>query len=148
MSDRITRTVELEAPIERVWRALTDHREFGTWFRVRLDGPFRVGMVTTGQMTFPGAERYRWLSTTVRIDHAAHVLAFTWVHSADPANPSEADPSTLVEFRLEATAGGTRATIVESGFAALPADRRDGIMRGNEQGWVIQSGHLANHVHA
>lgn len=35
MSDRIEKTIELKAPISRVWKALTDHNEFGTWFRVR-----------------------------------------------------------------------------------------------------------------
>jgi uncharacterized protein YndB with AHSA1/START domain len=27
--DRIEKRVELKAPVSRVWRALTDHREFG-----------------------------------------------------------------------------------------------------------------------
>jgi uncharacterized protein YndB with AHSA1/START domain len=43
MSDRIEKSIELNSPIERVWRALTDHNEFGEWFRVKLDGPFAPG---------------------------------------------------------------------------------------------------------
>lgn len=43
MSDRIERIVELKAPVARVWRALTDHAEFGQWFRVSLDGPLVPG---------------------------------------------------------------------------------------------------------
>jgi uncharacterized protein YndB with AHSA1/START domain len=43
MSDRVEKTIELRAPVSRVWRALTDHVEFGAWFRVRLDGPFVPG---------------------------------------------------------------------------------------------------------
>jgi uncharacterized protein YndB with AHSA1/START domain len=59
MSDRIEKTIELKAPVSRVWRALTDHREFGTWFRVRLDGPFVPGQVSRGQITYPGYEHVR-----------------------------------------------------------------------------------------
>ena len=33
--ERIVKTVVLKAPIERVWRAITDHEEFGTWFERR-----------------------------------------------------------------------------------------------------------------
>ena len=51
MSDRIEKSADLRAPVERVWRALTDHEEFGTWFRVKLDGPFIVGEPSTGRTT-------------------------------------------------------------------------------------------------
>ena len=37
MNDRIEKTIELKSPVSRVWRALTDHREFGAWFRVTVD---------------------------------------------------------------------------------------------------------------
>lgn len=56
MTDHIETTIDLNAPIERVWSALTDYREFGTWFRVDLDRPFVVGATTTGRVTFPGYE--------------------------------------------------------------------------------------------
>ena len=58
--DRITKIVELAAPPTRVWRALTDHEEFGTWFRVELDGPFQVGALVTGKVTYPGYECHGW----------------------------------------------------------------------------------------
>ena len=54
MVDRIEKTIELKAPVSRVWRALTDHQEFGKWFRVRLEGPFVPGQVSRGQITYPG----------------------------------------------------------------------------------------------
>ena len=145
-TDRIEKTVELAAPVERVWRALTDHEEFGRWFRVKLDGPFVVGSTVTGQITYPEVEHYRWLSTTTRMDEEAGVFAFTWVHPADPTRPRPDDPETLVEFRLEPTSDGTRLTVTESGFDALPEDRRSQVMRDNEQGWEIQVGNIREHV--
>lgn len=147
-SDRIVRSVEIDAPVDRVWRALTQAEEFGEWFRVRLDGPFVVGEITTGQMTYPGAEHYRWLSRTTRIDAEARVFTLAWAHPADETRPTLDDPFTLVEFRLEPTAAGTRLTVVESGFDALPAERRSSAMRRNERGWEIQTSHVRDYAEA
>ena len=41
MTNTITKTTLVNAPIEKVWRAVSDHREFGTWFKVDLDWPVR-----------------------------------------------------------------------------------------------------------
>src|SRR5580693_6880071 len=60
MNDRIEKRIELKAPISRIWRALTDYREFGKWFRVKLDGPFVPGQVSRGQITYPGYEHLKW----------------------------------------------------------------------------------------
>jgi uncharacterized protein YndB with AHSA1/START domain len=146
MAERIEKTVELRAPLERVWRALVDPDEFGSWFRVRLDGPFVVGEVTTGQITYEGYEHYRWVSRTTELDESRHLLSFTWVHPEDPANPKTEDPSTMVEFQLEATPSGTRLTLVESGFEAISPERRADVLRGNEEGWEIQMINIRGHV--
>jgi uncharacterized protein YndB with AHSA1/START domain len=147
MSDSITRSVEFKAPVERVWRALTDHREFGSWFRVALDGPFRVGEATTGRMTYPGYEGWPWFSVTTRME-PPHRLAFAWSHPETREEDPTAAPRTLVEITLEAVPGGTRLTVHESGFEALPPGRRAGVIRGNEEGWTIQLGHVRAHVEA
>lgn len=145
MDDRIEKCIELNAPVERVWRALTDHNEFGAWFRVHLDGPFVVGEVTTGRMTYPGHEGVRWVSKTERID-APRLFSFRWPHSEDPSGGDALEPSTLVEFRLEATPKGTRLTVTESGFDALPSHRRIDLLRGNEAGWTEQMKNIQAHV--
>ena len=69
MSDRIEKRIELKAPVSRVWRALTDYREFGQWFRVNLEGPFVPGQISRGQMTYPGYEHVRWEATVQKMDH-------------------------------------------------------------------------------
>jgi uncharacterized protein YndB with AHSA1/START domain len=147
MADRIEKTVDLKAPIDRVWRALTDHEEFGAWFRVKLNEPFAVGQVTTGRITLEGYEHMLWRSTVERMD-APHVFAFTWPHADDPTSPESIDaaPVLRVEFRLEELPHGTRLTIVESGFDALPADSRTTIMRRNEDGWAQQVSNIKAHV--
>ena len=148
MSDRIEKSMDLGAPIERVWRALTDHKEFGEWFRVKLDGPFVTGEVTTGHITYPGYEHVRWEATVQQME-APSLFSFTWPHPADPAAADySGEPCTLVEFRLEPTVKGTRLTIVESGFDALPAGRRADAMRQNEGGWKEQIKNVQTYVEA
>jgi uncharacterized protein YndB with AHSA1/START domain len=148
MSDRIERVVEIDAPVARVWRALVDHREFGRWFRVELDQPFAEGALSTGRMTMPGFAGWPWRAMVTRIEPETS-FAFRW-HDFDPeAGRDVADqPTTLVEFTLAPTARGTRLTVTESGFAAIPEPRRIRVMRDNAQGWAIQTDNLAAHVAA
>lgn len=146
MSDRIEKTVDIKAPVERVWRAVTDHEEFGAWFRVRLDGPFVPGRPSTGQMTVPGFEHIRWNATVGRME-PPRLFSFTWhPYAIDPEVDYSGETPTLVEFRLEPVDGGTRLTIVESGFDALPPGRRPDALRMNDKGWAIQVQNVAAHV--
>lgn len=145
MSDRIEKSIELKAPIARVWQALTDYKEFGQWFLVRLDQPFELGSESTGQMTYPGYEHVGWRATVTRME-APHFFAFTWPHPEDMAGDPSGAPTTLVEFRLEEAGAGTRLTVVESGFEALPAGRRAEAMRSNEGGWTEQMTNIQAHV--
>jgi uncharacterized protein YndB with AHSA1/START domain len=145
MTDRIEKTVDLRAPIERVWRAVTDHVEFGQWFRVALDGPFIVGEVTRGRMTYPGYEHMPWASRVLTMD-APRLFVFQWPHSEEDEAPDDAEIWTTVEFRLEPTASGTRVTIIESGFDALPPGKRETALRSNEGGWEEQTRNIQAHV--
>lgn len=148
MTNRIEKTVDVDAPIERVWQALTDHEEFGQWFRVKLDGPFAVGRSTTGRITYPGYEHMKWESLTETMD-APRLFVFTWPHPEDPHAESYAgSPRTRVEFRLESIATGTRVTVVESGFEVVPADRRAEAMRQNEGGWEEQMRNIKAYLNA
>ncbi len=144
--DRIETIVDLRSPVARVWRALTDHEEFGEWFRVRLDGPFQVGAVTTGRITYPGYEHMRWESVTERMVHE-RLFAFSWPPSAvDPDTEYDADAKVTVEFRLEATDKGTRLTITESGFLQFPELKRLEVLRSNQEGWDLQAKNVSAHV--
>jgi len=150
MGDRIEKQIELKAPVSRVWRALTDHREFGEWFRVKLDGPFVVGEVSRGQITWPGYEHVNWEATVQKME-PERLFSYTWPHigsfdKADFPKDYTGAPTTLVEFRLEATVGGTLLTITESGFEALPGDLRGEAFRRNDGGWSQQMKNIEIHV--
>src|ERR1039458_5488158 len=138
MESKIEKQIELKAPVSRVWRALTDYREFGEWFRVALDGPFVVGQPARGHITWPGYEHIVWEATVQKME-PEKLFSFTWhPSSVDPAVDYSAEPPTLVEFRLEPTATGTRLTLTESGFENVPAHRRAEAFRMNEGGWTQQ----------
>jgi uncharacterized protein YndB with AHSA1/START domain len=137
MDDRIVKTVVLKAPVSRVWRAIADHNEFGQWFRVKLDGPFKPGEVSTGHITYPGYEGHPWRAIIERME-PERLFSFRWHHFEEGA--------TLVEFRLEPVPEGTRLTITESGFESIPDPRRLEILRENTKGWDIQAGNIAAHV--
>ena len=77
MQDRIEKVVELAAPVARVWRALTDHKQFGAWFRVDLNGPFVLGEVSLGVTTYPGYEGMRWEANVVAMK-PEQLFAFEW----------------------------------------------------------------------
>jgi uncharacterized protein YndB with AHSA1/START domain len=146
MNDRIEKTIDLAAPVSRVWRALTDHEEFGTWFRVRLEGRFVPGQVSRGHITYPGYEHLRWEAVVQKME-PERLFSFTWhPYAVDPKADYSGEAPTLVEFTLEEIPSGTRLRVVESGFAKLPAHRRDEAFRMNEGGWSIQAGNIARHV--
>lgn len=144
--DKIEKVVEIAAPVSRVWRALTDHEEFGQWFHVRLDGPFKVGDTTTGNITYPGYEHMQWESVTERLEHE-RLFAFSWPPGAvDPDTTYDDDAKVLVEFRLEPVDTGTRLTITESGFLQFPESKRLEVLRSNTEGWNMQAKNIADHV--
>jgi uncharacterized protein YndB with AHSA1/START domain len=150
MKDRIEKRIELKAPISRVWRALTDYREFGEWFRVKLEGPFVPGQVSRGQITYPGYEHVKWEAVVEKME-PERLFSFTWPHpkSFDKTNYSPdslKDPRTLVEFRLEKTANGTLLVLTESGFDNIPGDLRAEAFRRNEGGWTEQMKNIERYV--
>ncbi|MGO9518148.1 MAG: SRPBCC family protein [Candidatus Korobacteraceae bacterium] len=147
MNDRIEKRIELKAPISRVWRALTDHREFGEWFRVKLEGPFLPGQVSRGQITHPGYEHVKWEAVVQQME-PERLFSFTWhPYSVDPNVDYSGEAPTLVEFRLEETAGGgTLLLLTESGFDKIPSDRRLEAFRRNDGGWEQQMKNIESHV--
>ena len=137
----------MKAPVSRVWRALTDHQEFGQWFRVNLEGPFLPGKTARGRITHPGYEHLAWQAVVQKME-PERLFSFTWhPFGIDPKVDYSKETPTLVEFRLEKTAsGGTLLTLVESGFDKVPARRRDEAYRMNDDGWTAQMKNIARHV--
>jgi uncharacterized protein YndB with AHSA1/START domain len=146
MADRIEKQIELKAPLARVWRALTDYREFGEWFRVKIDGPFVAGEVSRGHITWPGYEHLQWEAVVTAIE-PERLFSFTWhPYAVDPKMDYSKEPQTLVEFRLEKAGEGTLLTVTESGFDKIPAARRAEAFPRNEGGWTQQMQNIERYV--
>ena len=146
MENQIEKRVELQAPVSRVWHALTDYREFGEWFRVNLEGPFVPGKVARGRVTHPGYEHVVW-EATVKEMQSERIFSFTWhPYGIDPKVDYSKEEPTLVEFRLTPAGQGTLLVITESGFDRIPAHRRMEALRMNTLGWEAQTENIARHV--
>lgn len=145
-TDRIEKQITLNAPLERVWHALTDYRQFSRWFRVNLEVPFVVGQPAYGQITYPGYEHVQMKVDVVAIEPMSR-FAFEWhPYAVDPNIHYSAEPPTTVEFTLQPTDRGTLLTVVESGFDAVPASRRSEAFRMNDGGWSGQMKNIQNYV--
>lgn len=146
MSDRIEKQIELKAPISRVWRALTEYREFGEWFGVRLEGPFAPGQTARGQITHRGYEHVKF-EMVVQNMEPERLFSYTWhPYAVDSKVDYSKEEPTLVEFKLEETPEGTLLTVTESGFDKIPEDRRAEAFRMNEGGWAMQMESIKKYV--
>jgi uncharacterized protein YndB with AHSA1/START domain len=144
--NRIEKRIEINASVSRVWKALTDHREFGEWFRVKIDQPFKSGEISRGHVTYPGYETLKW-EVTIKAIEPERYFAFTWHPYAVDLNVDYSkETPTLVEFTLDPTANGTLLTVVESGFDKIPAGRVLEAFRMNDTGWAIQMQNIQSYV--
>jgi len=145
-TDRIEKKILLRAPRERVWRALADSTEFGTWFGMKFDGPFAPGRrmravivptkvdseVSNIQKPYEGMI----YDLTVEQMEPQRVFSFRWhPHAVERDVDYSLEPTTLVVFALEDAADGVLLTVTESGFDKIPLERRAKAFTENEQGW-------------
>ncbi len=147
-TDRIEKKKILRAPRSRVWRAVTDAREFGAWFGVTLEGELALGAHVSGKLTVKGFEHMTmeiWVSAV----EPERRFAFRWhPYAVDASVDYSKEPTTLVELTLSEAEGGTLLTVVESGFDAIPAARRAKAFEMNVQGWAIQLEQVAGYLDA
>ena len=145
-TDRIEKQILIKAPRSRVWRALTDLGEFQQWFGAALDHPFARGSRSRGHVTEKGWEHVQMEITVERME-PEHTLTYRWLPFAiDPKRDYSQEKRTLVEFSLEEVDGGTRLTVVESGFEFVAADRRAEAFKMHEGGWEGQLKNIAKYV--
>ena len=123
-TDRIEKIVDLDAPRSRVWRAITDVKQFNQWFGVSLTSPFTPGAEVTGNMTHPKYSHFT-MSIWIESIEPERFFSFRWhPYAIEEGVDYSAEPTTLVTFTFEDSGAGTKLTIVESGFDAIPESRR------------------------
>src|SRR5882757_9870009 len=165
--DKIEEQVTLRAPVSRVWQAIASPKEFGRWFDINLDGDFVVGKPITGMFRNLPSEaaimdhqkRLGLPPSKVALPESSIVFCtperiepeqsfiFRWIpYGIDADIDPHSEPTTLVEFRLEALPEGTLLTIVESGFDRVPGHRRERAFRMNESGCQAQAENVKEYV--
>lgn len=149
-TDQIQKTIILQATPERVWKAVSDHTEFGAWFGVEMDGPFvpgqeAVGRIVPTQVDAEVArlqEPYRGTAFRIRVEQVdpMRLFSFRWhPFAVDQTQNYDAEPMTLVTFELATVDAGVRLTITETGFDQLPVGRREMALKANDGGWEHQT---------
>ena len=146
-TDRIEKEIVINAPREKVWRALTDAKQFGAWFGVDISGTFEPGARIEGRILH---EKWSHVPFVIDIDRvvAGVLLAWRWANP-DPTGPIDLsqEPSSYVTFELsDAPGGGTHLKVIESGLDALPASRRASVFRDNTNGWTSQMQNIRKYV--
>jgi len=144
-TDRIEKRRVLRAPPARVWRAISNAREFGTWFGVELSGEFAPGRAVQGKVTYQGKD----VTFAFQIERMEpeRLLSFRWHPFAiDPAIDYAREPTTLVELAITPAPEGTLLTVTESGFDQIPITRRAKAFAMNDGGWAEQMQNIARHV--
>jgi uncharacterized protein YndB with AHSA1/START domain len=156
-TDRIEKKILLQAPLNRVWRAVSDAREFGTWFGVEFDGPFAPGTPLTGKIVPTKADAevaktqkpYEGAKFDFTVDRIEpeRLISFRWhPFAVEPGVDYSSEPTTLIVFELEDNASGTLLTITESGFDRIPLARRAKAFTMNDQGWTAQTKLIEKHL--
>jgi uncharacterized protein YndB with AHSA1/START domain len=145
-TDRIEKQITLDAPLPRVWRALTEVEQFNEWFGISLTTPFTPGAEVSGKFR---NQKYEHLTMTIWIEtmEPPKFFSFRWhPYAIEPGVDYSAEPTTLVSFTLEETGAGTNLTIVESGFDAIPESRRAKAFSMNSNGWNGQAENIRKYL--
>jgi len=143
---RIDRTIEIGAPPERVWRALTNAAELSSWLQVTIEGEIAPGSEVWMTSVHPDhhGQRFR-----VRFTELTPPRRFVWEWhpgAVDPDVDYTREPRTTVTFTLEPSKRGTRLSVSETGFDAVSLARRAQVYTDNNQGWTTVVGWLQTYV--
>ncbi|HUG52186.1 MAG TPA: SRPBCC family protein [Vicinamibacteria bacterium] len=145
-TDRIEKRIQLRHARSRVWRALTDAREFGQWFGVVFDETFEPGARVRGRITHPG---YEHMTMDITVERMEPERLFSWRWHPGAAEPGQGfadEPTTLVVFELAESKGGTLLTVVETGFDRIPLARRAKAFEENHEGWAMEMQAIEEHL--
>jgi uncharacterized protein YndB with AHSA1/START domain len=143
MSDyTIERDIEIEAPVEVVWRTITEPELIRTWFSDVADVDARPGAI--GSLTFQAdSDAPNVVGITVVAAERPHRFSYRWVYpSAERATETN---STLVTFTLVADGDErTRLRVVETGLDRMDIDddEKQTFLEQHRHGWQVQGDRL------
>src|ERR1700688_2749580 len=126
-TDRIEKKVLLHAPVTRVWTALSDSTEFGTWFGMKFDGAFRPGALLRGvivptkvnEQVAKAQKEYEGMRVQITMEKMEPELAFSCrchPFAIDKGVDYSEARTTLIQFVIEQNQDRVLLTVTESGF--------------------------------
>ena len=129
--DAIVSEIDISAPPERVFKALTDPAELQRWFTnpecpakswemdARPGGRYRYE-TEAGSVVVNNVRQFKCHGEILEID-PPRLLVYTWIANwhDDPAS------RTVVRWELALKAGGTHVKVTHSGLNKLPVARKD-----------------------
>ncbi len=145
---RIDRAIDIQAPPERVWRALTDAVELPAWFRVSIEGPIAPGSQVWMTSLYPGHEGQRFRVKFVELTPPQRFVWEWHPGAVDKTVDYSLEACTTVTFSLEPSAGGTHLTVAETGFDEIALARRAKVYTDNSKGWAEVLGWIQLHAEA
>ena len=156
-TDRIEKKIVLRAPLDRVWRAVSDATQFGSWFGAAFDAPFEEGARATGKIVPTSVDpevaklqephRGKPFELVVHRIEPPHRISFRWhPYAIEPGVDYSREPMTTIVFELEEVPEGVALTISESGFDRIPLARRAEAFKANEGGWEHQARLIAKYL--
>lgn len=156
-TDRIEKKIVLRAPLDRVWRAISDAKQFGSWFGAAFDGPFEQRARATGKIVPTTAdpevakmqEPHRGKPFEFLVDRIEppHRISFRWhPYAIEPGVDYSREPMTTIVFELTEVPEGVELTVSESGFDRIPLARRAEAFKANEGGWEHQTRLIAKYL--
>ncbi len=143
MSDQtIERDIEIDAPVDVVWRTITAPELIRTWFSDAADLEARPGAV--GSLTFGAdTDAPNIVGITVVAADRPHRFSYRWVYP--PGERATEGNSTLVTFTLVADGDQrTRLRVVESGLDQMDMadDKKQKFIEQHRHGWQVQGDRL------
>jgi uncharacterized protein YndB with AHSA1/START domain len=143
MQDTIERSINIAAPVERVWDLVT---EPGWW--VPSDAPVDADR-TPGEVVVRESEKWGRFPVEIVELRPMSYAAFRW-SSTFPGDELTAGRTTLIEFTVTPTDDGVRVAVTESGFAQLDAadELKAQSIESNSGGWTDQLSSLRNRAEA
>lgn len=129
----VSHEVEIDAPVERVWRALTEAEELERWF------PLEARVI-------PGEGGSIWMSWRNEYEGESKILAWepnrllktTW------GDLDGGQPGQVTTYTLESAGGKTALRVVTSGFPTDPS--WDDWVEGTRMGWRWELGSLKRYL--
>jgi uncharacterized protein YndB with AHSA1/START domain len=145
--DAIEREILIEAPVAKVWAAITTAEHIGAWFG---NAGATVDLRPGGALTCTWRDDENGTADTVnavveKVDEP-HLFSYRWARP--PGAPVRADNSTLVEFTLRPEGAVTRLKVMESGYHALaePDEEKAAHLADNTEGWRLELGELVDYL--